>query len=112
MGGLAYSQQRSNLGLLWLNDTQQQELVQKAKKVRRSNNEYGKYPKKRCRMTQTGKLAASWPVVLLIVVVIVTMLTALNGCKSSETRREAEPPACCSKAYTAPTALGGAGRVA
>jgi len=43
-------------------------------------------------MTQTGKLAASWPIVLLIVVLTVIMLVALNGCKSSVTQREAEPP--------------------
>ena len=43
-------------------------------------------------MTQIGKLAASWPNALLIVVVTVTMLMALNGCKSSGTRGEAEPP--------------------
>ena len=48
-------------------------------------------------MTQTGNFAASWPSVLLIVVVTVTMLMALNGCKSSETRREAESPVVAQK---------------
>jgi len=48
-------------------------------------------------MTQTGNLAASWPIVLLIVVVTVMMLTALNGCKSSGTQREAEPPVVAQK---------------
>jgi len=43
-------------------------------------------------MTQIDKLATSWPIVLLIVAVTVMMLIALNGCRSSETRREAEPP--------------------
>ncbi len=48
-------------------------------------------------MTQTGRPAASWPNALLIVVVTVTMLIALNGCKSSGTPREAEPPVIAQK---------------
>ncbi len=48
-------------------------------------------------MTQTGNLAASWPIVLLIMVVTVMMLTALNGCKSSGTQREAGPPVVAQK---------------
>lgn len=48
--------------------------------------------KKRHRMTQPGKPAASRPQALVIVVVTVMMLTALSGCKSSGTQREAETP--------------------
>jgi len=48
-------------------------------------------------MTQAGKRAASWPIVLLIVVVAVMMLTALNGCKSSGTRGPAESPVVARK---------------
>ncbi len=48
-------------------------------------------------MTQTGNLGASWPIVLLIVAMIVMILTTLNGCKSSATRREAEPPVVAQK---------------
>ena len=48
-------------------------------------------------MTQIGKLAASWPIVLLIVAVTVTMLPALNGCKSSATQKAAEPPVVAQK---------------
>ncbi len=71
--------------------------MQETEKVRRSDKEYEKCPKKRCRMTQTGNLAASWPIVLLVVVVTVMMLIALDGCKSSGARREAEPPAIALK---------------
>jgi len=48
-------------------------------------------------MTQTGRLAVSWPIVLLIVIVTVIMLIALNGCKSSVTQKEAEPPMVAKK---------------
>jgi len=43
-------------------------------------------------MTQPGKRAVSWTIVLLIVAVTVTMLIAVSGCKSSVTQKEAQPP--------------------
>jgi len=48
-------------------------------------------------MTQTGKVVASWLIVLLVAAVTVTMLIAVSGCRSSGTRREAESPAVALK---------------
>ncbi len=48
-------------------------------------------------MTQTDKLAASWTIALIIVVLTVMMLIAVNGCKSSGTQKEAEPPMVAQK---------------
>jgi len=57
-------------------------------------------------MTQIGKPAASWPIVLLTVVVTVMMLIALNGCRSWGIRRDAEPPVIAQKPILSPPPSG------
>ena len=50
-------QNSSNLGLCWLNDPQQQELVQETENAKRSNKGYGKFPIKIESLTDTKGLS-------------------------------------------------------
>ena len=45
-----------------------------------------------CTMTQTGKPNVLWPNAWLVVLAIAVLLSALNGCTSLDTQREAESP--------------------